>query len=174
MVRELEYGSFVAHVASFREIEILDVRPLKTDIPGVVFRQADLMDENSLVEAGKEYCDSLSCLHALEHFGLGRYGDPINPLGYQSGILNMARILKEGGTFYLSTPIGRERVLFNANWIFAPKNIVYWANVGRMRLKKLIIIKSDMPPTEFATDDSSLEDLELHDYQFGLFIFKKY
>ena len=23
-----------------------------------------------------ECCDSLSCLHALEHFGLGRYGDP--------------------------------------------------------------------------------------------------
>lgn len=35
---------FVAHVASFREIEVFDVRPITTEIPGVTFRQADLMD----------------------------------------------------------------------------------------------------------------------------------
>ena len=43
-------------------------------MPGVVFRQADLMNPVSLpITAGEGYCDSLSCLHAIEHFGLGRY-----------------------------------------------------------------------------------------------------
>ena len=35
---------FVAHVASFREIEVFDIRPITTSIPGVIFKQADLMD----------------------------------------------------------------------------------------------------------------------------------
>ena len=74
--RHVDIGSrvdgFVAHVASFREIEVFDVRPISKQIPGVKFRRADLMQP---VEGLAGYCDSLSCLHALEHFGLGRYGD---------------------------------------------------------------------------------------------------
>ena len=38
--------------------------------------------------------ESLSCLHALEHFGLGRYGDPINPEGNIIGLENMIKILR--------------------------------------------------------------------------------
>jgi hypothetical protein len=86
------------------------------------------------------YCDSLSCLHAIEHFGLGRYGDPVNPIGYQSGIVNMVQLLKSGGTFYLSTPIGRERVEFNANWVFDPRSILRFAESKGLILKKLIVI----------------------------------
>ncbi|KAA3512449.1 hypothetical protein CPJ18_07285 [Agrobacterium rosae] len=75
-VRHIDVGSridgFVAHVASFREIEVLDVRPLQpTSHKNIVFQQADLMRD-----AGEEITDSLSCLHAIEHFGLGRV--PIN------------------------------------------------------------------------------------------------
>jgi hypothetical protein len=51
-VKHVDIGSrvdgFVAHVASFREIEVFDVRPIITVVPGVVFRQADLMDTVSL------------------------------------------------------------------------------------------------------------------------------
>ena len=118
---------FVAHVASYREIEVFDVRPLRSDMPGIVFKQANLMDlDPNLLPGG--YCDSLSCLHAIEHFGLGRYGDPIDPLGYQKGIANMALLLSPGGVFYLSTPIGRERVEFNANWVFDPNTIILIAS----------------------------------------------
>lgn len=85
---------FVAHVASFREIEVFDIRPISTIIPGVIFRQADLMNFH---ESIVDYCDSLSCLHALEHFGLGRYGDPIDPKGHESGVCNMSRMLRSGG-----------------------------------------------------------------------------
>ena len=45
---------FVAHVASFREIEVFDVRPTSTPIPGVIFKQADLMDIDSLPECNDE------------------------------------------------------------------------------------------------------------------------
>jgi len=50
--RHVDIGShidgFVAHVASFRKIEVFDVRPINTQIPGVVFKQADLMRSDGL------------------------------------------------------------------------------------------------------------------------------
>lgn len=165
---------FVAHVASFREIEVFDVRPISTVVPGVVFRQADLMDPSSLPTAtGGGYCDSLSCLHAIEHFGLGRYGDPVNPLGYQRGIANMAQLLQLGGTFYLSTPIGQERVEFNANWVFDPRSIVSCGESAGMTLQKLIVITPANDPQESSLDAEALADLASQHYQLGLFIFTK-
>ena len=165
---------FVAHVASFRECEVFDVRPISSVVPGVVFHQADLMNPASLpVVDGEGYCDSLSCLHAIEHFGLGRYGDPINPLGYQQGIANMAVLLQSGGTFYLSTPIGRERVEFNANWVFDPRSIVDCALDAGMVLNSLTIITSANGPYESRIDDEALAGLALERYQLGMFIFTK-
>jgi hypothetical protein len=177
-IKHVDIGSrvdgFVAHVASFREIEVFDVRPISTAVPGVVFRQADLMNPASLpTTAGGGYCDSLSCLHAIEHFGLGRYGDPVNPQGYQRGIANMAQLLQPGGTFYLSTPIGQERVEFNANWVFDPRSIVRCAEAADMTLQKLIVITPDIGPREAAIDAVSLANLALPHYQLGLFIFTK-
>ena len=165
---------FVAHVASFREIEVFDVRQISTTVPGVVFCQADLMDPDSLPTiTGGGYCDSLSCLHAIEHFGLGRYGDPVNTQGYQCGIANMAKLLRPGGTFYLSTPIGQERVEFNANWVFNPRSIIHCAEAAGLELIKLTVITSVNGPQETAFDYNTLIGLGLQHYQLGLFIFNK-
>lgn len=177
-VKHVDIGSrvdgFVAHVASFRECEVFDVRPISTAVPGVVFHQADLMNSNSLPKTeGAGYCDSLSCLHAIEHFGLGRYGDPINPLGYQRGLANMARLVQPGGTFYLSTPIGQERVEFNANWVFDPRSIVSYAESSSLTLKKLIVITAANGPQESGIDAAALAALAVPHYQLGLFIFTR-
>ena len=80
--KHLDIGSridgFVAHLAVFREVEVLDIRPLTSSVQNISFRKADLMkfQENLL-----NYCDSISSLHAIEHFGLGRYGDKIDVQG---------------------------------------------------------------------------------------------
>lgn len=108
---------FVAHVASFRKIEVIDIRPQRNPIPNVTFRQADMMAP--LHESLHEYCDSLSSLHAIEHFGLGRYGDPVRHDGHLLGLNNLHRLLKSGGKFYLSAPIGPQRIEFNAHRVFA-------------------------------------------------------
>jgi hypothetical protein len=107
---------FVAHVASFREIEIIDVRPLTAEIRNVTSRQLDLMHP-ALDMA--DYCDSLSCLHALEHFGLGRYGDPVDYYGYRKAWQNFHQILSAGGVFHFSVPIGPQRVLFDGHRVFS-------------------------------------------------------
>lgn len=112
---------FLAHVASFRQIEAFDLRKIENCIPNVIFKQLDVMKvENSYCE----YCDSLSCLHALEHFGLGRYGDDVCYEGHIIGFNNLTKILKKGGKFYLSLPIGKQRIEFNAHRIFSMRYLL--------------------------------------------------
>ena len=123
--RHVDVGSrvdgFVAHVASFRTIEVFDIRPLPVSIPTIQFQQANLME---LHEELHGCCDSLSCLHALEHFGLGRYGDPIDLYGHVKGFESLSQIVKAGGMLYLSVPIGPERVDFNACRVFNLQTIL--------------------------------------------------
>lgn len=128
-VRHIDVGSrmdgFIAHVASYREIEVIDIRPLQiVGHPQIRFMQGNLM---ALDESLIGICDSLSCLHALEHFGLGRYGDPIDPMGHLKGFNNLHKMLRKGGTLYISFPIGKSEVHFNAHRVFSPTEILGWA-----------------------------------------------
>lgn len=130
-VRHIDIGSridgFVAHVATYRPIEVIDVRDLEdTGHKNIVFTKADLMSDQ---KSQHETTDSLSCLHAIEHFGLGRYGDPIDPQGHIKGFNNILKMLKPSGTLYISFPIGiKNEVHFNAHRIFHPKDIFSWAS----------------------------------------------
>jgi SAM-dependent methyltransferase len=72
-----------------------------------------------LPEGMKNYCDSISALHSIEHFGLGRYGDPIDYFGHVRAIENITNILKPGGVFYFSVPIGKQRIEFNGHRVFS-------------------------------------------------------
>lgn len=112
---------FVAHVAAFRPIEVLDIRPMDSKVRNILFKQADLMSPPPEMTG---YTDSLSCLHAIEHFGLGRYGDPIDFEGHLKGLNSLYIILKPGGTLYLSCPIGPQRIEFNAHRVFAVKYLM--------------------------------------------------
>ncbi len=163
-------GGFVAHVASFRDIEVFDVRPINAQIPGVTFKQADLMQP---VPGMADYCDSLSCLHALEHFGLGRYGDPIDSKGFEHGFVNMAALLKNKGIFYLSVPIGIDRVEFNAHRVFDPRAIVKLATQHSLRLSSLTVIHTGGRLETIAHDEAQLASLAAQRYALGLFVFQK-
>lgn len=118
--RHVDIGSridgFVAHVASFREIEVFDIRRPERSVKNIRFMQADLMQ---LPDKLFGYSDSVSSLHAIEHFGLGRYGDPIDYFGHLKAIENVHRILTPGGRFYFSVPIGPQRIEFNAHRVFS-------------------------------------------------------
>jgi SAM-dependent methyltransferase len=161
---------FVAHVASFREIEVFDIRPITTRIPGVSFRQADLMHPNAAI---MDYCDSLSCLHALEHFGLGRYGDSLDTKGYEVGIRSMARILRTGGLFYLSVPVGVERVEFNAHRVFDPRTIVSVARACHLLLRGLALFSSEGGLVETDATEETLSSIGRNAYGLGIFTFVK-
>lgn len=84
--RHVDVGSrvdgFAAHVTSFRPIEILDICPVSTKASNILFTSRDIMREESTFD---DYTDSLSCLPALQHFGLGHYGDPVDYHGHMRG-----------------------------------------------------------------------------------------
>ncbi|MBN1182987.1 MAG: DUF268 domain-containing protein [Bacteroidales bacterium] len=112
---------FVTHVASFREIEVFDIRALDHKIKNIKFTRVDFSTSNLGIE---NYCDSISSLHAIEHFGLGRYGDTIDVNGHLKGMDNIYKVLKPGGIFYFSVPIGPQRVEFNAHRVFSVKYLL--------------------------------------------------
>jgi hypothetical protein len=66
---------------------------------------------------------SLSCLHVLEHIGLDRYGDLVDPLSSLHTSKALVSVLTPGGWFYMLLPIGRERVGFNAHRVFSSSTV---------------------------------------------------
>ncbi|MBX9688236.1 MAG: DUF268 domain-containing protein [Candidatus Obscuribacterales bacterium] len=126
----LDIGSlisgFVAHVASFREIIVMDIRPVDAKIKNMEFIQIDLMDQAS-VDKYRNKFSSISCLHAIEHFGLGRYGDRVDPAGHLVGLKNIKSMLRQGESrLYLSFPMGAQRIEFNAHRIFGVDYVKKW------------------------------------------------
>lgn len=111
---------FIAHILPFCQVVYVDLRPLSLEIDGWLFRRGSVLqmpfEDNSLM--------SLSCLHVIEHIGLGRYGDKVNPEGYLQGAKELARVLAPGGVLLISTPVGRERLYFDAHRVFDPKTIL--------------------------------------------------
>lgn len=122
-VRHVDIGSSVLTVSvlsAWIDTIFVDYRPLNADLPGLASVAGNILNlpfaDNSVY--------SLSCLHVIEHIGLGRYGDPIDPQGSIKAAMELQRILKPGGKLYLSLPIGRERVCFNAHRVHAPDTVV--------------------------------------------------
>lgn len=131
---------FVTHVAAFRPIRVMDIRPLEVNIPNIDFIQANLLED--IKEDLIGCCDSLSCLHSLEHFGLGRYGDPVDYYGHIKGFNNLSKLLTPKGTLYLSVPIGPQRVEFNAHRIFSVEYLLELIS-QEFRITRFSYIDSD-------------------------------
>ncbi|HNJ98759.1 MAG TPA: DUF268 domain-containing protein [Ilumatobacteraceae bacterium] len=85
------------------------------------FHQHDITTDDPAWESAT---DSLSCLHSIEHFGLGRYGDDVDPDAWRTGWANLVKMVEPGGTVYLSTMIGPQRVEFDAHRVFAVSTLL--------------------------------------------------
>jgi hypothetical protein len=166
--RHVDVGSrvdgFIAHLLSFREVDVLDIRDLPSTIRGLRFLKADLMQPPDQYERST---DSLSCLHALEHFGLGRYGDPIAIDGWRKGFLHLSRMLEADGRLYLSAPIGPQSIEFNAHRIFDPRTIV---NAGQELGLNLVAFSYIDDAGDFH-EDCSITDASQCMYGCGCFEF---
>jgi len=105
----------VAIISQFTKTTMLDIRPLDVELPGLSFRKADIIQtglpDNSIA--------SLSSICVLEHIGLGRYGDSIDPFGTEKSAKEIKRILSQNGNLYISLPVDYEnKVYFNAHRAF--------------------------------------------------------
>lgn len=111
--------TFVSLLGAVVPVIFADYRPLRANMAG-----CHCMCGNLLALPFADYSvPSLSCLHVIEHTGLGRYGDPLDPEGTWTATRELARVLAPGGHLFLATPIGRPRVCFNAHRIYAAETI---------------------------------------------------
>ncbi len=60
----------------------------------------------------------MTCLSTIEHVGLGRYGDEIDPWGDIKMAANLRRLLRPGGIMLISFPVGHGTVVYNAHRIY--------------------------------------------------------
>jgi SAM-dependent methyltransferase len=141
---------FISHLAVFRDVEIFDIRPLSTNESNISFVCHNMMEDSTIRDL-----ESVSCLHSIEHFGLGRYGDPLDFNGHLKGFSNICSMLRPGGIFYFSTPVGPLRIEFNAHRVFSVSYIL-----------DNFIFKNNMEIMECAlVDDNSnvFLNLDIHD-----------
>jgi Caenorhabditis protein of unknown function, DUF268 len=161
---------FIAHLAcQKKKIILIDIRPLGSNIDGVEFIQSNA---TNLENIESESIISLSALCSLEHFGLGRYGDPIDPNACFKAFDSIQRVMKKNGEIYISVPIGTEHLEFNAHRIFYPITIVERFN--EMELLEFSVVNPDCTEIEYNVKIHKYDnELGERGLRFGLFHFKK-
>jgi SAM-dependent methyltransferase len=106
---------FCSMLSTFIPVDFYDYRPARLTLPGLDCGAADLT--NLFFDTGS--IDSLSCMHTIEHVGLGRYGDPLDPVGDVKAIKELQRVTRPGGNLLIVTPVGKPRIQFNAHRIYS-------------------------------------------------------
>lgn len=155
---------FVAHLLVFMPVTAIDIRPMKSDIRGLTFLRDNASE---LANLPNDSVHSLSTLHVAEHFGLGRYTDPVDPNACFQFMASLQRVLAPEGRLYFSVPVGRERVEFNAHRVFAPQTIL--DRFSKLQLVSFSFVGDDGNLYE-DTDPRNLPQSEL---ACGLFEFTK-
>lgn len=168
-INHIDIGSridgFIAHLAVFRKIKIIDIRPVDLGLSNVEFIQADICSEKFNIDSAV----SVSCLHTIEHFGLGRYGDPIGFKLWEVGISNIWNIVADSGILYLSFPVGKQRIVFNAHRIFKPSTVLN--NLKNSKLLSFVYIDDEGKFNETSFTDIDDIDRVVSDFNYGLGIF---
>ncbi len=155
---------FVAHLLVFMDVSVVDLRAMSSPVLRLDFIRADATSMD-MFETGS--VDSLSSLHAAEHFGLGRYGDTVDPDACFVFMRNLERILGVGGRLWFSVPIGEDRVFFNAHRVFSPMTIL--EAFDGLSLVSFSAVTRQNSLAEDVRPESYLEN----GYKVGLFEFTK-
>lgn len=132
---------FIAHISVFMKVFQLDIRKLNSDVPNLTFLEGNAQEP--LTKFGGQF-DSVSSLHSIEHFGLGRYGDKLDIFGHEDGLRNISECVALNGLLYVSFPIGNPRVEFNSQRIIHPE----WPleKLKNFKLEKFVLIPWKNPP----------------------------
>ncbi len=111
---------FSTIVSAFIPVKFYDYRPTHVKLNNLTSEKGDLLSlpfENNSI-------NSISCMHTVEHIGLGRYGDPIDSDGDLKAISELKRVLAIGGNLLFVVPIGQPKIIFNAHRIYSYEQIL--------------------------------------------------
>ncbi|GAA4333766.1 DUF268 domain-containing protein [Flaviaesturariibacter amylovorans] len=154
---------FSTILSAFVPTEFYDYRPAEFHLPGFSSGFADL----SALSFADGSIPSLSCMHTVEHIGLGRYGDPLDPEGDLKAIGELKRVLAPGGDLLFVTPVGRPRIEFNGHRIYSYEQIASYFAPLQLKEFSLIPDKGGL----IANADPAL--VAQQSYGCGCFWFKK-
>jgi SAM-dependent methyltransferase len=157
---------FCSIVSAFVPVKFYDYRPADLHLPGLSSKSANLMSlpfESNSVE-------SISCMHTVEHIGLGRYGDPFDYDGDLKAISELKRVLAKGGNLLFVVPIGQPKIVFNAHRIYSYDQISsYFAD---LELENFSLIP-DNPAEGGLINGATKEMSDAQAYGCGCFWFSK-
>ncbi|OGG66090.1 hypothetical protein A2929_03810 [Candidatus Kaiserbacteria bacterium RIFCSPLOWO2_01_FULL_45_25] len=157
---------FPGLVSAFIPVDFYDYRPAPLHLSGLATEHADLtqlhFESNSI--------PSLSCLHTIEHIGLGRYGDPIDPEGDIKACAELSRVLAPGGSLLFVTPVGKKAIIqFNAHRIYTYEKVL--ALFPTLKLEEFSFVPEH--GTDGVHEHANPIELQNETYACGLFWFKK-
>lgn len=170
--KHLDIGSrldgFIAHLlAADIDVTMIDVRKFPDEVNNL---HTIVDDATTLRQIADESVESISALCSLEHFGLGRYGDPIDPEACFKCFNNIQKKMKDGGRLYISVPIGKERVEFNAHRVFFASTII--DSFSFLKLEEFACVADGA--IEYGPDIHKYDaDVHNGNYRYGLFSFVK-
>jgi len=150
----------VGCLASVVRTTSIDVRPLPVTLPGL-HALSGLITQLPFVSGSVE---SISSLCVIEHIGLGRYGDPLDPEGTVKAAHELCRVLAPGGNLYVSVPCGRSYVAFNGHRSFEKEEFL--SLFRGLTLREFLLVNDRGVTNEIKPDPR----LGLH---VGLFHFSK-
>jgi hypothetical protein len=154
---------FVSLLSTIKKVNFIDIRPIITDLPNFTCIKGSILE----LPFAEKSLDSLSCLHVVEHIGLGRYGDPVNPFGTIEALKELQRVLSQTGTLFFATPVGKPRVCFNAHRVHDPHQIIGYFD--QLKLAEFAYIDDAGKLHENASPDDARDQ----NYACGLFIFRR-
>ena len=156
---------FCSIVSAFIPVKFYDFRPAKLELSNLSSEHADLtnltFESNSI--------KSLSCMHTVEHVGLGRYGDPIDPDGDIKAINELKRVLAVNGNLIFVVPIGKPKIMYNAHRIYSYNQIIDY-------FKEFKLLDFSLVPDDKNSgfiNNASKEIADKQNYGCGCFLFKK-
>jgi SAM-dependent methyltransferase len=168
-VRHVDISSdirFVTIASAFVPIHFYDFRPARLHLSNLVSGQADLtalpFEDGSLA--------SLSCMHVVEHVGLGRYGDSLDPDGDRKAISELKRVVSPNGDLLFVVPVGKPKVAFNAHRIYSYQQIRDY--FGDFSLHACCLIP-DEPSQGGLVQDPSAALVDRQSYGCGCFWFRR-
>ena len=157
---------FVTVVSAFINTRFYDYRPAELNLNGLKSGTADLLD----LSFPDMSVMSLSCMHVIEHIGLGRYGDPLDANGDLKAISELKRVLAKEGNLLFVVPIGKPKIMFNAHRIYSYEQIIsYFEELKLMEFALIPDIAEDGGLIVQATKDMA----DAQTYGCGCFWFKR-
>lgn len=157
---------FSTLVSAFIPVKFFDYRPADLNLPNLTSERADLM----ALPFKSRSQSSLSCMHTVEHVGLGRYGDPLDYDGDLKAMGELQRVLSPGGTLLFVVPVGEPRIAFNAHRIYSYAQVV--SAFSELELQEFALVEDDARGGRFI-QNASKEESDRQVYGCGCFWFKR-